>query len=128
MTGEQLKQQIKKAGISLAEVARILGIKPQTLQKRLQAKSVKSDFQEKVFRIIMETAQPEDAGLHIQQNNIGDNGLALAIGETKATQTKEKAYKSEIERLKGIVETKEEEISFLRKALLEAIAKIGSVS
>lgn len=44
MSGEELKQQIKGAGLSLKEVADALNIRPQTLQNKLKVKSVKTDF------------------------------------------------------------------------------------
>lgn len=125
MTGEQLKQRIKNAGVPLAEVARKLNIKPQTLQKRLKAASVKSDFQEAVIQIIGEENPTINAGMYVQQNNNGDNGLALAINEPSKQSVKERAYKSEIERLKSIIKKQEDEIVFLRKAILGSIEKIG---
>lgn len=44
MTGEELRQLIKGAGMSLTDMAKELGITPQNLNARLNRRSVKYEF------------------------------------------------------------------------------------
>ncbi|MBO5018159.1 MAG: helix-turn-helix transcriptional regulator [Alistipes sp.] len=48
MTAEQIRKVIARSGKSQREVARTLGISPQTLQTRLTAKSISADTIERI--------------------------------------------------------------------------------
>lgn len=52
MTGEELRQLIKGAGMSLTDMAKELGITPQNLNARLNRRSVKYEFVKEVQNII----------------------------------------------------------------------------
>lgn len=50
MSGEDLKKKLESAGISQAEIARRLGVIPQSVGQSLSAKDVKSGFIESICR------------------------------------------------------------------------------
>lgn len=50
MSGEELKKKLKSAGISQAEIARRLGVVPQSVIQTLEAKDIKSGFIESLCR------------------------------------------------------------------------------
>lgn len=51
MSGEELKRKLNDAGISQAEVARRLGVVPQSVIQTLEAKDIKSGFIESLCRV-----------------------------------------------------------------------------
>lgn len=51
MSGEDLKKKMESAGISQAEIARRLGVIPQSVGQSLSAKDVKSGFLEDLCRV-----------------------------------------------------------------------------
>lgn len=51
MSGEDLKKKLESAGISQAEIARRLGVIPQSVGQSLTAKDVKSGFLEDLCRV-----------------------------------------------------------------------------
>ena len=52
MNGEELKQYIKRSGMSVAAVAEKLGTSPQNLNAKFNRKSIKIDFFQKIKEII----------------------------------------------------------------------------
>ena len=52
MSGEELKQYIKRSGLTMSDVARELGTTPQNVQARLGRKTIKIDFIQKIKEII----------------------------------------------------------------------------
>ncbi len=52
MSGEELKKKLKESGISQAEVARRLGVIPQSVIQALEAKDIKSGFIEDLCRVL----------------------------------------------------------------------------
>lgn len=52
MSGEELDKKLKKAGYVLADVARLLGVPPQSINQTLNAKDVKSGFLEDLCRVL----------------------------------------------------------------------------
>ena len=55
MNGEELKQYIKRSGMSVAAVAEELGTSPQNLNAKFNRKSIKIDFFQKIKEIIENT-------------------------------------------------------------------------
>ena len=51
MNGEELKQYIKRSGMSVAAVAEELGTSPQNLNAKFNRKSIKIDFLKKLKEI-----------------------------------------------------------------------------
>lgn len=58
MSGEELKQYIKRSGLTMSDVARELGTTPQNVQARLGRKTIKIDFIQKIKEIIDKCAPP----------------------------------------------------------------------
>lgn len=58
MSGEELKQSIKRSGLTMSDVARELGTTPQNVQARLGRKTIKIDFIQKIKEIIDRCAPP----------------------------------------------------------------------
>ena len=58
MNGEELKQYIKRSGMSVAAVAEKLGTSPQNLNAKFNRKSIKIDFFQKIKEIIDKCAPP----------------------------------------------------------------------
>lgn len=52
MSGEELKKKLKSVGISQAEIARRLGVVPQSVIQTLEAKDIKSGFIEDLCRVL----------------------------------------------------------------------------
>lgn len=52
MSGEELNKKLKNAGIVLADVARQLGVPPQSINQTLNAKDIKSGFIEDLCRVL----------------------------------------------------------------------------
>lgn len=52
MSGEELKQKLNEAGYSQAEVARRLGVIPQSVTQALEAKDIKSGYLESLCKAL----------------------------------------------------------------------------
>lgn len=52
MSGEELDKKLKGAGFVLADIARLLGVAPQSINQALNAKDVKSGFLEDLCRVL----------------------------------------------------------------------------
>lgn len=52
MSGEELKKKLKDAGYTQAEVARKLGVVPQSIIQTLEAKDIKTGFLEDLCRVL----------------------------------------------------------------------------
>ena len=52
MNGEELKQYIKRSGMSVAAVAEELGTSPQNLNAKFNRKSIKIDFFQKIKEML----------------------------------------------------------------------------
>lgn len=112
MNGEELKQYIKHSGMSVAAVAEELGTSPQNLGAKLNRKSVKLDFAQKVEDVIQK--YKEEIGL--------DSNFPLEQPESSEEQmpstTLESVLMAKVERL-------ENENSFLRKQVETLLAIVG---
>ena len=71
MSGEELKQYIKRSGLTMSDVARELGTTPQNVQARLGRKNIKIDFIQKIKEIIDKFAPPLSA--EMESSVIGSN-------------------------------------------------------
>lgn len=94
MSGEELKTYIKDRGLSMAKVAEELNTSPQNLNGKLKAKSLKSDFLQKVKEIIDRCCPPlpaEMEGAVIGSNVNGSNSsnVSQSIGEGDAALKRE---------------------------------------
>lgn len=112
VTGEGLKRRLKMYGISLSYVAACIGTSPQNLGAKLNRKSVKLDFAQKVEDVIQK--YKEEIGL--------DSNFPLEQPESSEEQmpstTLESVLMAKVERL-------ENENSFLRKQVETLLAIVG---
>lgn len=116
MSGEELKQYIKRSGLTMSDVARELGTTPQNVQARLGRKTIKIDFIQKIKEIIDKCAPPLPAEMEaavIGSNTNGSNSsnVSQSIGSDAALQAR--------------VESLESENSFLRKQVETLLAIVG---
>lgn len=123
MNGEELKQYIKRSGMSVAAVAEELGTSPQNLNAKFNRKSIKIDFFQKIKEIIDKCAPPlpaemEEAVFGSNVNGSNSPNVSQSIGS-------DAALVRELELLKKMVADKDEEIKFLRAQLSTKIS--GSV-
>lgn len=116
MSGEELKQYIKRSGLTMSDVARELGTTPQNVQARLGRKNIKIDFIQKIKEIIDKCAPPlpaemESAVIGSNANGSNSSNVSQIIGGDAALQAR--------------VESLESENSFLRKQVETLLAIVG---
>lgn len=116
MSGEELKQYIKRSGLTMSDVARELGTTPQNVQARLGRKTIKIDFIQKIKEIIDKCAPPlpaemEEAVFGSNANGSNSSNVSQSIGSDAALQAR--------------VESLESENSFLRKQVETLLAIVG---
>lgn len=116
MNGEELKQYIKRSGMSVAAVAEELGTSPQNLNAKFNRKSIKIDFFQKIKEIIDKCAPPlpaemEEAVIGSNVNGSNSPNVSQLIGSDAALQAR--------------VESLESENSFLRKQVETLLAIVG---
>lgn len=116
MSGEELKQYIKRSGLTMSDVARELGTTPQNVQARLGRKTIKIDFIQKIKAIIDRCATPlpaemEEAVIGSNVNGSNSPNVSQSIGSDAALQAR--------------VESLESENSFLRKQVETLLAIVG---
>lgn len=116
MSGEELKQYIKRSGLTMSDVARELGTTPQNVQARLGRKTLKIDFIQKIKEIIDRCAPPlpaemEEAVFGSNVNGSNSSNVSQSIGSDAALQAR--------------VESLESENSFLRKQVETLLAIVG---
>ena len=71
MTGEELKQMVRKSGLSVTDFAKELGMSPQNLNAKFISKSIKSDFLSKVESVINRCCPPLPAEVELAVNGSG---------------------------------------------------------
>lgn len=110
-----MKRYIKASGVNMKTLAENLKVSPQNLNSKLNAKSLRADFIQKIKAIIDKCAPPLPAemeaaviGSNIDASN--SNGFTQTIGASDALAR-------ELELLRKMVADKDEEIKFLRTQL-----------
>lgn len=110
MNGEELRQYIRRSGMSVAAVAEKLGTSPQNLNAKFNRKSVKSDFIIRVRDIIDQCANHDAVdlsaaivGSHIDASN--SSGFTQTIGGDAALAAENKLLREQNEFLQKQVET-----------------------
>lgn len=111
MSGEELKQYIKRSGLTMSDVARELGTTPQNVQARLGRKTIKIDFIQKIKEIIDKCAPPLPAEMEATVIGSNSSNVSQSIGSDAALQAR--------------VESLESENSFLRKQVETLLAIVG---
>ena len=115
MSGEELKQYIKRSGLTMSDVARELGTTPQNVQARLGRKTIKIDFIQKIKEIIGKCAPHLPAEMEadiIGSNFNGSNssnvyqslgGDAALAAENKLLREQNEFLQSQVKTLLAIV-------------------------
>ena len=120
MNGEDLKQYIKRSGMSVSEVAQELGTSPQNLNAKFNRKSIKADFWLKVKEIIDKCCPPLPAemesaviGSNVNGSNSSNVNQSIGSGNEEALQREvdllrqQNAFlQKQVETLLGIVGNK----------------------
>ncbi len=123
MSGEEMKRYIKASGVNMKTLAENLKVSPQNLNSKLNAKSLRADFIQKIKEIIDRCAPPlpaemEEAVFGSNINGSNSSNVSQSIGG-------DAALVRELELLRKMVADKDEEIKFLRAQLSTKIS--GSV-
>lgn len=71
MTGEELKQIVRKSGLSVTDFARELDMSPQNLNSKFISKSIKLDFLKKVENVINRCCPPLPVEVEMAVNGSG---------------------------------------------------------
>ena len=116
MSGEELKRYIKASGVNMKTLAENLEVSPQNLNSKLNAKSLRADFIQKIKAIIDKCAPPlpaemEAAVMGSNVNGSNSSNVSQSIGGDAALQAR--------------VESLESENSFLRKQVETLLAIVG---
>lgn len=110
MSGEELKQYIKRSGLTMSDVARELGTTPQNVQARLGRKTIKIDFIQKIKEIIDKRAPPlpaemEEAVIGSNVNGSNSPNVSQSIGSDAALAAENKLLREQNEFLQSQVKT-----------------------
>lgn len=110
MSGEELKQYIKRSGLTMSDVARELGTTPQNVQARLGRKTIKIDFIQKIKEIIARCAPPlpaemEEAVFGSNVNGSNSSNVSQSIGSDAALAAENKLLREQNEFLQSQVKT-----------------------
>lgn len=116
MSGEELKRYIKASGVNMKTLAENLEVSPQNLNSKLNAKSLKADFIQKIKAIIDKCAPPlpaemEAAVIGSNVNGSNSSNVSQSIAGDAALQAR--------------VESLESENSFLRKQVETLLSIVG---
>lgn len=111
MNGEDLKQYIRRSGLSVSQVAQELGTSPQNLNAKFNRKSIKADFWQKVKEIIDKCCPPlpaemEAAVIGSNVNGSNSSNVSQSIGSgNEALQRENDLLRQQNEFLQKQVET-----------------------
>lgn len=110
MSGEELKQYIRRSGLTMSDVARELGTTPQNVQARLGRKTIKIDFIQKIKAIIDRCAPPlpaemEEAVIGSNVNGSNSPNVSQSLGSDAALAAENKLLREQNEFLQSQVKT-----------------------
>lgn len=105
MNGEELKQYIKRSGMSVAAVAEELGTSPQNLNAKFNRKSIKTDFLQKIKEIIDRCAPPLPAEMEAAVNGSNSSNVSQSTGSDAALAAENKLLREQNEFLQSQVKT-----------------------
>lgn len=105
MSGEELKQYIKRSGLTMSDVARELGTTPQNVQARLGRKTIKIDFIQKIKEIIDKCAPPLPAEMEEAVFGSNSSSVSQSIGSDAALAAENKLLREQNEFLQNQVKT-----------------------
>ena len=110
MNGEELKRYIKASGMNMKTLAENLKVSPQNLNSKLNAKSLRADFIQKIKAIIDKCAPPLPAEMEaavIGSNVNGSNSpnVSQSLGSDAALAAENKLLREQNEFLQSQVKT-----------------------
>lgn len=105
MSGEELKQYIKRSGLTMSDVARELGTTPQNVQARLGRKTIKIDFIQKIKEIIDRCAPPLPAEMEEAVFGSNSSNVSQSLGSDAALAAENKLLREQNEFLQNQVKT-----------------------
>lgn len=105
MNGEELKQYIKRSGMSVAAVAEELGTSPQNLNAKFNRKSIKIDFFQKIKEIIDKCAPPLPAEMEAAVIGSNSSNVSQLLGSDAALAAENKLLREQNEFLQSQVKT-----------------------
>lgn len=124
MTGQSVKEKIEQLEIPLAEVARRLGISPQTLQKRLNVDDIKVGMLQELATAINKSVYFffQDGSLMNIQNQVNDNAARYNTQSINKGQQDRKSsnltlLEQRIKDYDALLKEKDQIISDLRKTI-----------
>lgn len=118
-----MKRYIKASGVNMKTLAENLKVSPQNLNSKLNAKSLRADFIQKIKEIIDRCAPPLPA--EMEEAVFGSNINGSNSSNVSQSIAGDAALVRELELLRKMVADKDEEIKFLRAQLSTKIS--GSV-
>lgn len=112
MKGEELKFKLKKAGVSITEIASLLGMSRQSLSQALSVKDVKTGLIEelsKALNVPLSYFYGDNAG----NNAIASGNKSVAAVNSNISSPTEDVLKERIKSLETLVAEKERLINVL---------------
>ncbi len=116
MNGQELKDILKNEGFKMAEVARRIGITPQSLESKFKTQSVKHEFIEEVARAINRDA---DYILSRARAASASNNSVAVAGDNNSVVTISERFIALLEKKDEQIEKKDEQISKLLDIIRE---------
>ena len=110
MSGEEMKRYIKASGVNMKTLAENLKVSPQNLNSKLNAKSLRADFIQKIKEIIDRCAPPlpaemEEAVFGSNINGSNSSNVSQSIGSDAALAAENKLLREQNEFLQNQVKT-----------------------
>ena len=118
MNGLDLRKKLEQTKMSLAEIARLSGMNPQSLVQSLSTKDVKTGLVEKLasaLRLPLSYFYGEDAGTHAIAN--GDKAVAAVNSTISDTPQNVKVLEERVRSLENLVQEKERLIKVYERFL-----------
>lgn len=110
MSGEEMKRYIKASGVNMKTLAENLKVSPQNLNSKLNAKSLRADFIQKIKEIIDRCAPPlpaemEEAVFGSNINGSNSSNVSQSIAGDAALAAENKLLREQNEFLQSQVKT-----------------------
>nr|UWG67480.1 MAG: helix-turn-helix domain protein [Bacteriophage sp.] len=110
MSGEEMKRYIKASGVNMKTLAENLKVSPQNLNSKLNAKSLRADFIQKIKEIIDKCAPPlpaemEEAVFGSNVNGSNSPNVSQSLGSDAALAAENKLLREQNEFLQSQVKT-----------------------
>ena len=112
MKGEEVKLKLKKAGVSITEIASLLGMSRQSLSQALSVKDVKTGLIEDLSKALNEPLSYfyNDSS---SQNAVANGSKSVAAINSNISSSAEDVLKERVKALESIVAEKERLINVL---------------